>query len=104
MKIAVAAILTLVSTGALASPDYNCEKSAVHYITSIASAPYVAHGDSVKEKDLQQVLKRKDGDGAESYETFVYKRVDSNEIYTLRLYVEEIGGVCPLQSFKVSSK
>ncbi|RZA09690.1 MAG: hypothetical protein EOP11_00950 [Proteobacteria bacterium] len=89
-------------TSAQASEMY-CQESAVAYIVNVASAPYLSSG-GISASSLKLVSKKSLGDGAEAYETYVYKRNDSNEVYSLKLYVEEIGGVCPLESFSVSRK
>jgi hypothetical protein len=95
--------LTLLSTiTAFAGNDFYCKKSAAKYITYIASAPYIKSGVRVKSDDLILSSFKAIGDGIEAYELYTYKRVDSNEIYSLKLYVEEIGGVYPLEKFEVS--
>lgn len=94
----------LAAAQAAFAAEFNCEESARQYIVNIASAPYLAHGESISEKSLKLVSRRATGDGAESYEHFVFRRTDSNETYSLKLYVEEIGGVCPLEGFRVSRR
>lgn len=103
MKRLSMALAALVSSNVFAS-QYYCEKSAVNYITYIASAPYIRHGEQVGENDLVQISKRALGDGSEAYESYVYKRKDSTEIYRLKLYVQEPGEVCPLEHFEILSK
>jgi len=95
-------ITLLSSMTAFADNAFYCKESAVKYIKYIASAPYIKSGVRVKSDDLILSSFKAIGDGAEAYELYTYKRVDSNEIYSLKLYIEEIDGVCPLEKFEVS--
>lgn len=103
MKTITMLLLAFIATNAQAEQVFNCEKSAVNYILHIASAPYLESAWRLKESDLALVSRRALGDGAEAYEQYIYRRKDSNEIYQLMLYVQEIGGVCPLEKFEISS-
>lgn len=98
--------LTLIAQPAFASgtPALECEQSAIQWAATIASAPYVADGESVLASDLQVLSGKSLGDGAESYESFVIARKDSNEIYQLTVYRQETNDVCPLEKFEVTRR
>ncbi len=94
-----AAFVALATPHSLAEAEPNCQESAIDYITSIASAPYLGSGSEVTEKDLELVSRAFEGDGAEAYERYQFRNIQTNEIYALLLYVQEIGGVCPLEKY-----
>ena len=103
MKLLLAAFVAFGAPNSFAAAEPNCQKSAIDYITTIASAPYLGSGSEVTERDLELVSKAFEGDGAEAYERYEFRNIQTNEIYALLLYVQEIGGVCPLEKYQVGS-
>lgn len=85
------------------SPNYYCEESAIQYVVDIVSAPYKNSSTFVfDKKHLKIVAISTEGDGAEVYENItVQHTIDEGESYSLRLYVQEIGGVCALEKFEL---
>jgi hypothetical protein len=89
--------------GAFANADVNCKSSAIQYVVNIVSAPYKKDPKFRFDKSqLKVVAQSSEGDGAESYENFTIAQIGSSTMYKLKLYVEEIGGVCPLEKYEVT--
>jgi hypothetical protein len=101
LKISFLTAALLMTSGAYADSEFECEESALNYITSIFNTPYSEYPDSqLKAGDLKVISRRPEGDGAEAYEYYTVAVKDSNERFDLKLYIEGIGSPCPLVSYK----
>lgn len=102
MTVLLLTALTLLTPAAEASArEYHCEESALAYIVQIANAPYKDYGPSFPAEDLVITARRSAGDGAYVTESFTVRFKDGTGNFRLQLAVEEIGGACPLLSYKM---